>query len=189
MKKISKKQLIIIVIVGLVALGFILLTTIGKPLFSKSITAEKIDDLKNVCYGNKITNAAAYTSAKSAVIAAFYEQPHSKSNPWTQLTGDASPYYVNFGEQAKVSVVACFEYQPFGNKQIATCDDIKLMSAHYKTIFYEAKTGKKISEGKELTNDDKTCPSYVVYDKTSRETAKAPNVNDMKAEISTFVGS
>ena len=187
MKAIKKKPLIIITVVAAVVLIFVLLTTVGRPLFSKSVTAEKLDDLKNVCYNGKITNAAAYSSPKTAVIAGFYENPVGDDNPWTIITGDKSPYYAEFGKQENVSVVACFEHQPSAGKQVAMCDDIKLMSAHYKTIFYNAKTGDKISEGKEIVNDEPTCPGYVVYDKISRETAKAPGTAEMKAAIKAFV--
>ena len=188
MKKPNKKIVIIVSVIAVVIVGFVLLTTVGKPLFSKSITAEKLDDFKNVCYNNKIINAAAYTSRDKAVVTAFYEQPHSKGNPWNTYSGRADSFYANFGEQAKVSVVACFEYQAFGNKQVAMCDDIKLMSARYIPVFYEAKTGKKLAEGKEIVNDSPTCPRVVVYDKLSRETAKTPDTESMHKAIAEFVG-
>ena len=188
MRTIKKKPLIIIAVVAAVILIFVLLTTVGRPLFSKSITAKKLDDLKNVCYNNKIVNAAAYTSPKEAVVAAFYEQAYSDENPWNNVSGTTDAYFAPYADYTKTTVVACFEHQPFEAKQIATCDDIKLMSATYKTIFYEAKTGKKISEGKTIINDDPTCPSYVVYDTLSKETAKAPDHTEMIEAIEAFVG-
>lgn len=92
MRTIKKKPLIIIAVVAAVILIFVLLTTVGKPLLSKSITAERLDDFKNVCYNDKIVN------------------------------------------------------------------------------------------------DDPTCPSYVVYDKISKETAKAPDRTEMIEAIEAFVG-
>lgn len=184
----KKKPLIIGAIVLGVIVIFVLLTTVGKPLFSKSITAEKLDDFRNVCYGNKIANAADYTDPKSAVITSFYERPHSDDNPWKNFSGVGAPNVAEYSEFTKANVVACFEYQPFAGKELARCeDDIKLMSATYKTIFYEAKTGKKISEGKEIVNDDSTCPSTFVYDKTSRQTAKQPTTDSMIKAITDFV--
>ncbi len=188
MKKPSKKAIIIISIIVLVIVGFVLLTTVGKPLLSKSITAEKVDDFRNVCYNNKIVNAADYTTANKAIVAGFYEKPHSNDNPWSNVVSNGDEYYAKFGEQTKVSVVACFEYQASGNKQVATCSDLKLMSARYTTTFYEAKTGEKIAEGEEIVNDDPTCPSVVVYDKFSKETAKAPDTTAMQEAIAKFVG-
>lgn len=188
MKALTKKKKIGLGIVAGIVIVFVLLTTVGKPLLSKNITAEKMDDLKNVCYGNKIANAASYSDKKSALIAAFYERPVSDDNPWTTFSGVGAPNMAAYSDYAKVNVVACFEYQPSAGKVIATCEnDIKLKSATYKTIFYEAKTGKKISEGKDIVNDSSNCPSVYVYGKTSRETAKQPESAPMVKEITDFV--
>ena len=187
MKSLTKKQLIIIISIITVVLGFVLITTVGKPLLRSTVTATKLDDFKNVCYNGKITNAAVYTTPKTAVIAGFYETPVSDNNPWSTVTGNKNAYYATFGEHEKVNVVACFEYQPGAGKEIAKCDDIKLMSAHYKSIFYNAKTGEKISEGKEIVNDEPTCPRYVSYETISRETAKQPGTEEMDAAIKAFV--
>lgn len=184
-----KKKLLIIgsVVLGIIVV-FVLLTTVGKPLFSKSITAEKLDDFRNVCYGNKIINASDYSSKESALIAAFYERPFGNGNPWTNFSGAGAPNMTKFGEVTKTNVVACFEHQPFAGKEIARCEDgIKLLSATYKTTFYEAKTGKKIAEGKEIVTDNSTCPSIFVYGKNSRETARDPATEDMKNAIIDFI--
>ncbi len=190
MKTPSKKLLIGIGDIVVVVIGFILLTTVGKPLFSKTITAEKLDDFKSVCYNDKIGNAAAYTSHDKAVIAVFYEQPYSKDNPWNNYSGSSSDtFYAKYGEHTKANVVACFDYKSSGNKQVATCSgDIKLMSARYIPTFYEAKTGKKIAEGKEIVVDDSICPSVMVYDKLSKKTAKALDTDTMHEAIAEFVG-
>lgn len=188
MKALTKKQKIGIGVVAGIVVVFVLLTTVGKPLFSKNITAEKLADFETVCHGNKVSNAAAYSDKKSAVITAFYEKPVSDDNPWTEALVGNAPNMAKFGEQTKVNVVACFDYQPFAGKVLATCDNgIKLKSATYKTIFYEAKTGKKISEGTDIVNDDSTCPSVYVYGKTSRETARQPDSEPMGKEITNFV--
>ncbi len=188
MKTIKKKPLIIIIVMTVVVVIFVLLTTVWKPLFSKNITAEKMDDLKNVCYGNKVTNAASYSDKKTALVAAFYERPVSDKNPWTSFSGVGAPNMAEYSDYTKVNVVACFDYQPFAGKELARCEnDIKLMSATYKTIFYEAKTGKKISEGKDIVNDSSNCPSVFVYGSTSRETAKQPESAPMVKEITDFI--
>lgn len=188
MKPGTKKRWIVIGAIATIVVISVLLTTVGKPLFSKSITAEKLDDFKHVCYGDKIANAADYTDRKSAVITSFYERPHADKNPWTNFSGVGAPNMAEYSEFTKANVVACFEYQPFAGKELARCDDdIKLKSAIYKTIFYEAKTGKKIAEGKDVVNDSSNCPSVFVYDKTSRETAKEPTSDTMIKAITEFV--
>ena len=187
MKKRQKKYLIIGGIIAAIVVVFVSLTTVGKPLFSKTVTAEKMADFRSVCYGDKIANAAAYTSPASAVVAAFYEKPYSKDNPWTVVSGSAEDHIAQYDSFREASVVACFEHQPFAGKQIATCDDLKLKSAYYKTIFYEAKTGKKLAEGKEIVNDSATCPRYAVYDKLTKETAGVPGTAEMTTAIKTFV--
>ncbi|MGB4957557.1 MAG: hypothetical protein WBO49_03850 [Candidatus Saccharimonas sp.] len=187
MKKLPKKYIVIGSIVAGIILVFVLLTTVGKPLFSKNITATKLADFRSVCYGDKIVNASAYTSNQSAVIAAFYEKPYGNDNPWTAVSGSTDDHYAQYSEFTKANVVACFEYQPFAGKQVATCDDLKLKSAYYKTFFYEAKTGKKLAEGKEIVNDSATCPRYAVYDKLTKETAGVPGTAEMTTAIKTFV--
>lgn len=188
MNKLKKKPLILGAVVLGVIVIFVLLTTVGKPLFSKSITAEKLDDFRNVCYGDKIVNASDYSNKQSAVIVGFYERPYSDKNPWTNYGGAGAPNMAKFGEVTKANVVACFEHQPFAAKELARCEDsIKLMSATYKTTFYEAKTGKKIAEGKDIVTDDSTCPAVFVYGKNSRETARDPVADDMKTAITDFV--
>lgn len=187
MKKLPRKYIVIGSIVAGIVLVFVLLTTVGKPLFSKNITATKLADFRSVCYGDKIVNASAYTSNRSAIVAGFYEKPYSKGNPWTSISGSAEDHIAQYDAFREASVVACFEHQPFAGKQIATCDDLKLKSAYYKTIFYEAKTGKKLAEGKEIVNDSTTCPRYAIYDKLTKETANVPGSTEMATAIKTFV--
>lgn len=59
MKKLPRRYIVIGSIVAGIILVFVLLTTVGKPLFSKNITATKLADFRSVCYGDKIVNASA----------------------------------------------------------------------------------------------------------------------------------
>lgn len=185
---VTKKKYMVGIIIGSVVVIIALLGVLGGTLFPKTTTAEKLDDFGKACHGSKITNAAAYTDAKSAAIAAFYERPHSDKNPWTNFSGGPTANMAKYGEFAEANVVACFDYQPLAGKELARCeDDIKLMSATYKTIFYEAKTGKKIAEGADIVSSDADCPSIFVYDDISRETAREPGREAMTKAIADFV--
>ncbi len=184
MKKLSKKSTKIIIIVAIIAAVIAFFAIFGKGLTSKTLAAEKLDDFRNVCYGNKIANAGTYTTPQSAVVAVFYEKPFSDDNPWTNSSvGNAS-----YSDFTKTNVVACFDHDAFAGKELARCeDDIKLMSATYKAHFYNAKTGEKIADGNDIVTNDATCPSTFVYSKLGRETARTPSSDTMKSVVEQFI--
>ncbi len=183
MSKLSKKSITVIIIVAVIAAIIAFFAIFGKSLTSKTLTAEKLDDFRNVCYGNKIANAGAYTNPQSAVVAVFYERPFSDDNPWTSSSvGNAS-----YSDFAKTNVVACFDHDAFAGKELARCeDDIKLMSATYKAHFYNAKTGEKIADGNDIVTDNATCPSTFVYSKLGRETARTPDSAALQSVVEQF---
>lgn len=162
---------------------------------AEATTAEYLSDFDAVCEGGAISNAGSYSSNKTAVIYTFRNNPIN--NFWnSQLIGYGKSYYPeSLDELDKVTVVACVEYIKDSQGTPLDCTfesqgqtvTIKYHSLKYSLTYYEAKTGKKISDGGEIDGPAPSCPGSVLYDQATKTAYARPDDKALEAAFDKFI--
>lgn len=162
---------------------------------ANATVAKSLGDFKAVCSKGSISNAAEYTSNKSAVIYEFHNSPATPDYWSSDAVGSGKSYYPDTDYQ-KISVVACLTYIDGSPSTSKDCDykdnanktvTIKYTSTKYSLAFYEAKTGKLISEGDDINGPATSCPSFITYDQDTKVAYARPDTNAVEAAFDTFV--
>lgn len=162
---------------------------------ANATVAKSLSDFDAVCNKGSISNAAAYNSNKTAVIYGFRNSPRTPDYWTPNAVGYGKSYYPGT-DYSKVSVVACLTYindSPSVSKDCEYTDSndkavtVKYISTKYSLAFYEAKTGKLISEGEDINGPATSCPSFVSYDKSTNTAYASPDDNAVEAAFDTFV--
>lgn len=163
---------------------------------ANATVAKSLRDFDAVCKKGSISNAADYTSNKTAVIYGLYNSPATPDYWSSTAVGYDKSYYPGTDEYQNVSVVACLAYidgSPSTSKQCEYTDKtnktvaITYTSTKYSLAFYEAKTGKRISEGQDINGPATTCPSIITYDQNTKVAYAQPDTNAIEAAFDTFV--
>lgn len=164
----------------------------------KSATkADYSTDFEEVCKGGAISNAADYTSNKTAIVYTFHSSVITPNSWNSDLVGYGKSYYLkDLDKFDTISVVACAkyvdgsasggidcEYQKTGGEKVT----IKYQSTKYQLTFYEAKTGKKISDGGEISGSATKCPSSILYDADKKMAYADPDDDALEAALDAFV--
>lgn len=162
-----------------------------------AVAAQTLSDLKTVCSGKTpISNAADYSSNKAAVITGFYNSPATPDNWKSLVPATTEKSYYPGTDYQKVSVVACLTYIDGSPQTSIDCEyndsdnkpvTVKYTSTKYSLAFYEAKTGKLISEGEDITGPATTCPSFISYNKDTKVAYAQPDTKAIEAAFDTFV--
>ncbi|WP_187366844.1 hypothetical protein [Nocardioides dongxiaopingii] len=126
-------------------------------------TAEYGSDVGDVCDGGAMSNAAAYDPA-SPKISPFKQLPGN--DLWlSQYVPSDKPYYVDYEDFEKVSVVACLTPgEPADQVKCESTDaDDKPITYTYVTVpyslrFAEAATGRDLGTAPDLEAPEASCP-------------------------------
>ena len=169
-------------------------TTVSKFFSDRAITATSTNDFKAVCSGFTITNAAKYVKKSTAKIATFSQSPQ-KTDAWVyQDVGSDKSYSKTNGNLTKIDTVACL-HEIRDSKMLAkSCgyqeDDrsvsVKYYSVRYKLSYYEAKTGKRISDGGIIETPIDTCPDFASYDPQTLLLYALPDTKAIEAALASF---
>lgn len=173
-------------------------TKTDKPISTKAATVAKYSsDFDEVCKGGAISNAADYTTNKTAIIYAFHNSVITDTSWSSDLIGYGKSYYLkDLDKFSTISVVACAQYVDGSANGGITCDykaadgtstTIKYQATKYDLTFYEAKTGKKISDGGEIVGTATKCPSSILYDSAKKTGYADPDRDALEAAADTFV--
>lgn len=160
------------------------------------ITAKYSVDFEEVCKGGSVANSAAYTSNKTAIIFEFHNSAITSDSWISDLIGYGKSYYLeDLDKFETINVVACSKYVDGSANGGIDCPydsngstvTIKYKSTKYKVTYYEAKTGKKISDAGEVAGTATKCPSTVLYDKETKTAFAEPDEKALEAAFDSFV--
>lgn len=159
-------------------------------------TAKYSTDFEAVCQGSSISNSAAYTSNKTAIIYTFHSSAITTDSWSSDLIGYGKSYYLkDLDKFDTISVVACAKYVDDSANGGIDCKytsggetvTVKYQATKYKLTYYEAKTGKKISDGGEIAGTATKCPSSILYDKDKKVAYADPDEDALEAAQDKFV--
>lgn len=168
-------------------------STSSKP--NSAEVASSTFDYEAVCNGGSITNAATLSDKASAKIMTFSQSPRLNGGWRYESVGYGKPYYASSTDVELISVVACLEEVKSARAVGQTCDykddgktvTIKYYSSQYELSFYEAKTGKKISEGGTINAPANTCPSFISYNATTLTAYASLDEDALDAKYTDFI--
>lgn len=170
-------------------------TTVSKFFSDRAIVASSTNDFKAVCSGSTISNAAKYVKKGAAKIATFSQSPKATDSWVHQDVGSDKSYTKTNGNPTKIDTVACL-HEIRDSKMLArSCgyqeDDrsvsVKYYSVRYKLSYYEAKTGKRISDGGIIEAPASECPGFMAYDPATLTAFAAPDMHTLDIAHMSFV--
>jgi hypothetical protein len=160
----------------------------------KSIVAEFSSELREVCNKTAISNTADYDGPSSMVAVAQYRnESNASEDSWYSLS---LPYDYKYGlkdidEFETVNAVACADGKAASTPAPKTCeydeDTVKYIAVEYTVTLFESKTLKQIGESSKFIQDNQECPTFISYDKTSKEAYASPDSKTMSTVIDTIV--
>jgi hypothetical protein len=161
-----------------------------------AITATSTSEFDAVCDGGAISNAAAYTDSKSAVIYTFHNKPTSPDSWSSIFVGYGKSYYLeDLDNYADINTVACLKYDAGDAGEGKACEYTssgQTVTVTYKPLTYtmtlrEAKTGKQIGDTQKIDGPATECPSSVLYDQATKTAYAEPDEDALEAAFDTFV--
>jgi hypothetical protein len=167
-----------------------------QPTEVPAITAQNTSDFDAVCDGKAISNAAAYTDNKSAVIYTFRNKPTTPDSWSSILVGYGKSYYLeDLDKFTELNTVACLKFDAGDAGQGIQCEYTssgQAVTVTYKPLTYtmtirEAKTGKQIGDTQKIDGPAKECPSSVLYDQATKTAYADPDEDAIEAAFDKFV--
>lgn len=169
--------------------------TYTEATTNRTITANSHRDFGAVCGGFTIKNAAAFTDKHSAIIVTFSQSPRTKDSWSYEDIGYGKTYTTTDGDFTKINTVACLheirDTKVFARacsySQDGVTVPVKYYSIRYKLAYYEAKTGKRITDGGIVEAPAGECPGFVAYDDQSLTAYATPENEVIDVAHTNFV--
>ena len=167
----------------------------NEPESNNAITARSSSDMRSVCEGSPILNAAPFTDAKSAKVYTFGNSPDRPTSWLSKSAGVNKSYYAKSTDWAKVSVVGCLTFEEGSEGEARKCeykdrDDkqvtVEYVSSRYTLTFHAAQTGEKVGDGGRINAPAVRCPSFISYDKSTMKAYAQPDSGAIELALDKF---
>ncbi|WP_233513997.1 hypothetical protein [Micromonospora craterilacus] len=166
-----------------------------QPDNNNAITARSSSDMKAVCEGSPILNAAPYSDAKGAKVYTYANSPDRPESWLGKSVGVNKPYYAKTADWATVSVVGCLAFEEGSEGEPRKCDykdrddkqvTVDYISSRYTLTFHAAKTGEKIGDGGRINAPAVRCPSFISYNRTTMKAYAQPDTAAIELALEKF---
>ncbi len=167
----------------------------NEPDTNNAITARSSSDLRSVCEGSPILNAAPFTDAKRAKVYTFANSPDRPTSWLSKSAGVNKSYYAKSTDWAKVSVVGCLTFEEGSEGEARKCDykdrddkqvTVEYVSSRYTLTFHAAQTGEKVGDGGRINAPAVRCPSFISYDKSTMKSYAQPDSGAIELALDKF---